>query len=59
LGRNFLKGQQGDAIKLLLASAASNLSLWLRRVFSALFSVRQTWWKNTPAVHHAQLGLGF
>ena len=27
LGRNFLKGQVGDAINLLLAAAASNLSL--------------------------------
>ncbi len=31
LGRNFLKGQQGDANNLHLASAASNLSLWMRQ----------------------------
>ena len=59
LGRNFLKGQQGDAINLLLASAASNLSLWMRKVFSALLSALQTWWNNTLTAHHAQLDLGF
>jgi hypothetical protein len=37
LGRNFLKGQKGDAINLLLAAAASNLSLWMRKVLSALY----------------------
>ncbi|NBT79808.1 MAG: IS5 family transposase [Betaproteobacteria bacterium] len=37
LGRNFLKGQKGDAINLLLAAAASNLSLWMRRALSALY----------------------
>lgn len=37
LGRNFLKGQKGDAINLLLAATASNLSLWMRRVLSALY----------------------
>ncbi len=38
LGRNFLKGQLGDAINLLLAAAASNLSLWMRQVLFALYS---------------------
>ena len=37
LGRNFLKGQKGDAINLLLAATASNLSLWMRKVLSALY----------------------
>ena len=38
-GRNFLKGQVGDAINLLLAAAASNLSLWIRAgSFCACFS---------------------
>jgi hypothetical protein len=37
LGRNFLKGQKGDAINLLLAASESNLSLWMRRVLSALY----------------------
>jgi len=37
LGRNFLKGQKGDAINLLLAAVASNLSLWMRKVLSALY----------------------
>jgi len=59
LGRNFLKGQQGDAINLLLASATSNLSLWMRKVFSALLSALQTWWNNTLTAHHSQLALGF
>ena len=36
LDRNFLKGQVGDAINLLLAAAASNLSLWMRQVFLRL-----------------------
>jgi IS5 family transposase len=36
LGRNFLKGQVGDAINLLLAAAASNLSLWMRRLLLRL-----------------------
>ena len=31
LGRNFLRGVQGDALNLLLAATAANLSLWLRR----------------------------
>lgn len=37
LGRNFLKGQKGDAINLLLAAEASNMSLWMRKVLSALY----------------------
>ncbi len=37
LGRNFLKGQKGDATNLLLAAAASNLSLWMRRILSTLY----------------------
>jgi len=36
LGRNFLKGQEGDSINLLLAATAANLSLWMRKVLSAL-----------------------
>jgi IS5 family transposase len=43
LGRNFLKGQVGDAINLLLAAAASNLSLWMRQVLFALVSAIQNW----------------
>jgi len=43
LGRNFLKGQVGDAINLLLAAAASNLSLWMRQVLFALVSAFQNW----------------
>ena len=39
LGRNFLKGENGDSINLLLAAAASNLSLWMRKVLSALFAL--------------------
>jgi IS5 family transposase len=39
LGRNFLKGQQGDSINLLLAATAANLSLWMRRVLSALLKI--------------------
>jgi IS5 family transposase len=38
LDRNFLKGQIGDAINLLLAAAASNLSLWMRQVLFELVS---------------------
>ena len=41
LGRNFLKGETGDSINLLLAAAASNLSLWMRQALSALF----TWFR--------------
>lgn len=36
LDSNFLKGQVGDAINLLLAAAASNLSLWMRQVLLRL-----------------------
>jgi IS5 family transposase len=36
LGRNFLRGIQGDAINLLLAATAANLSLWLRRASACL-----------------------
>jgi hypothetical protein len=36
LDRNFLKGQVGDAINLLLAAAASNLNLWMRQVLLRL-----------------------
>lgn len=36
LGRNFLRGVQGDAINLLLAATAANLSLWLRRASACL-----------------------
>ena len=39
LGRNFLKGPQGDSMKLLLAATASNLSLWMRKLLSALFTL--------------------
>jgi IS5 family transposase len=46
LGRNFLKGQIGDAINLLLAAAASNLSLWMRQVLSALVSALQKFARN-------------
>jgi len=41
LGCNFRKGQVGDAINLLLAAAASNLSLWMRQVLFALVSTIQ------------------
>jgi IS5 family transposase len=37
LGRNFLNGQVGNPINLLLAAVASNLSLWMRQVFLRLF----------------------
>jgi hypothetical protein len=36
-GRNFLKGQVGDAINVFFAAAASNLSFWMRQVFLRLF----------------------
>ena len=39
LGRNFLKGQQGDSINLLLAATAANLSLWMRKILSALVQI--------------------
>jgi IS5 family transposase len=59
LGRNFLKGQQGDAINLLLASAASNLSLWMRQTFSALLSALRTWSLHTIEPSHTKLARGF
>jgi IS5 family transposase len=37
LGRNFLRGEQGDAINLILSATASNLSLWMRLFWRALF----------------------
>jgi hypothetical protein len=43
LGRNFLKGQVGDAINLLLAAAASSLSLWMSQILFALVSAIQNW----------------
>ena len=39
LGRNFLKDQQGDSINLLLAATAANLSLWMRKILSALVQI--------------------
>jgi IS5 family transposase len=48
LGRNFLKGQVGDAINLLLAAAASNLSLWMRQVLFALVSAIQNGAQERP-----------
>ena len=39
LGRNFLKGQRGDSINLLLAATAANLSLWMRKILSALVQI--------------------
>jgi hypothetical protein len=39
LGRNFLKGQQGDSINLLLAATAANLSLWMSKILSALVQI--------------------
>jgi IS5 family transposase len=48
LGRNFLKGQVGGAINLLLAAAASNLSLWMRQVLFALVSAIQNGAQERP-----------
>lgn len=39
LGRNFLRGVQGDALNLLLAATAANLSLWLRRASACLHAL--------------------
>lgn len=39
LGRNFLRGIQGDALNLLLAATAANLSLWLRRASACLHAI--------------------
>jgi len=49
LGRNFLKGQVGDAINLLLAAAASNLSLWMRQILFVLVSAIQKWARECRA----------
>jgi IS5 family transposase len=46
LDRNFLKGQVGDAINLLLAAAASNLSLWMRQVLLRLVSALRIFQKK-------------
>jgi IS5 family transposase len=46
LDRNFLKGQIGDAINLLLAAAASNLSLWMRQVLLRLLSALRIFQKK-------------
>lgn len=46
LDRNFLKGQIGDAINLLLAAAASNLSLWMRQVLLRLVSALRIFQKK-------------
>jgi len=35
LGRNFLKGENGDSMNLLLAAATFDVSLWMRRALSA------------------------
>ena len=39
LGRNFLKGVNGDAINLLLAATAANLRLWLRAASVCLHAI--------------------
>jgi IS5 family transposase len=39
LGRNFLRGAAGDALNLLLAATAANLSLWLRGAAACLHSI--------------------
>jgi transposase, IS5 family len=39
LGRNFLRGVQGDAINLLLAATAANLRLWLRAASACLAAI--------------------
>lgn len=39
LGRNFLRGSHGDAMNLLLAATAANLSLWLRRASACLHAI--------------------
>jgi IS5 family transposase len=55
LGRNFLKGQKGDAINLLMAAAASNLSLWMRRVISLLYYMLRFLPQN-PTAHYKVAG---
>jgi len=37
LGRNYLKGIPGDAFNLMMAAAAANFRLWIRRILAALF----------------------
>ena len=59
LGRNFLKGQIGDAINLLLAAAASNLSLWMRQVLLALVSALQKFARNPRFFHTPLPAQGF
>ena len=48
LGRNFLKGQKGDAFNLLMAATASNLSLWMRKLRSALRNFIQSLLSSFP-----------
>lgn len=50
LGLNFLKGQQGDAINLLLAASAANLSLWMRRILSALLHILSRLTLHNPII---------
>ena len=52
LDRNFLKGQVGDAINLLLAAAASNLSLWMRQVLLRLVSALRIFHKKWQGAHY-------
>jgi hypothetical protein len=51
LGRNFLKGQLGDAINLLLTAAGSNLSLWMRQVLFTLYSEIRKLAENFGRLH--------
>jgi IS5 family transposase len=59
LGRNFLKGQVGDAINLLLAAAASNLNLWMRQVLFALVPAIQNWARECGLSAHPFRREGF
>jgi len=43
LGGNFLNGQVGDAINLLLAAVSSNLRRWIREVLFGLVTSIQNW----------------
>jgi IS5 family transposase len=52
LDRNFLKGQVGDAINLLLAAVASNLSLWIRPVLLRLVSALRIFQKKWQGAHY-------
>ena len=52
LDRNFLKGQVGDAINLLLAAAASKLSLWMRQVFLRLVSALRIFHKKWQGAYY-------